>query len=359
MKEHNLPRWHRFVVPLVLVAGFEIGLAAAAEKPSGSSYEGFVLVRGGSFQMGDVWGDSPWAMRELPVHEVQVDDFLLARHEVTLAEFERFVTATGHNTTAERAAGSEANRGFLKDGKQFYPSWRAHWFKQNPDHPVVLIAWEDAIVYCNWVSREHKLPPAYDEKSGRMLGPDGQPTQDVRRVKGFRLPTEAEWEFAARERGRKVRFGNGQDIARAGEMNFDAAGTGKMVPSLRMRGDNLYPYNEKGANWGGTSPVGSFRPNALGLYDMSGNAWEWCADNDGSDYPAEKQVNPCAQGGSGHIQRGGMFDTDAKACRASARIGWYPNAFCVGSGFRIALTVEHPKRGQQDGPANGSLPFSH
>jgi formylglycine-generating enzyme required for sulfatase activity len=73
---------------------------------------------------------------------------------------------------------------------------------------------------------------------------------------------------------------------------------------------------------------------------MSGNAWEWCTDNDGTDYPAEKQVNPCAQGGSGHIIRGGMHDTDAKACRASARIGWYPNACCPGSGFRVALTVD-------------------
>jgi sulfatase modifying factor 1 len=351
MNEHNLLGWHRLLFLLLLGAPFEVGLADGAEKPPTTHPEGFVLVRGGSFQMGDVWRDSPWAMQEAPVHDVQLDDFLLARHEVTVAEFECFVTATGYKTTAERAAGSEANRGFLKDGKQIYPCWREHWFKQNPDHPVVLIAWEDAIVYCNRLSREHKLPPAYDQHSKGLLGADGQPTQDVRRVKGFRLPTEAEWEFAARERGRKVRFGNGQDIARAGEMNFDAAGTGKMVPKLRMRGDNLYPYNEKGTNWGGTSPVGSFRPNALGLYDMSGNAWEWCTDKDGADYPAEKQFNPCVQGEarSGHVQRGGMFDTDAKACRASARIGWYPNAYCMGSGFRIALTVDRPDLGQPDG----------
>lgn len=345
------------LVLLGLEVGLTVDVAAGPAKSPGTQDDGFVLVRGGTFQMGDVWGDSPWAMREVPVHEVQVDDFLLARHEVTVAEFQRFVTATGYKTVAERAAGTEANRGLLKDGKQFYPYWRTHLFSQGPDHPVVMIAWEDAIIYCNWLSREHNLPPGYDEKSKQMLAPDGQPAPDVRQVKGYRLPTEAEWEFAARERGRKVRFANGQNIARAGEMNFDAAGTGKMVHKLRMKGDNLYPYNEKGTNWGGTSPVGSFRPNALGLCDMSGNAWEWCADKDGAEYPDESLVNPCAQGGpaSGHVQRGGMFDTDAKACRASARIGWYPNAFCVGSGFRIARTADRPEPGRE-GPASGSRP---
>ncbi|MHB0961082.1 MAG: formylglycine-generating enzyme family protein [Pirellulaceae bacterium] len=336
---HRIVLSYWLVVSAAAVVGCQLCSAAGEDAP-GTKYEGFVLVQGGSFQMGDAWGDSPWAMSQVPVHEVQVDDFLLARHETTVGEFEQFVNATGHKTIAESDAGTQANRGFLKDGKQFYPSWREHWFQQAPDHPVLLIAWEDAIVYCNWLSRQHQLPPAYDEKTGQLLGPDGQPTRDIRRVKGFRLPTEAEWEFAARERGRKVRFGNGQDIARATEMNFDAAGTGKMVPKLRMRGDNLYPYNEKGTNWGGTTAVGSFRPNALGFYDLSGNAWEWCTDNDGSDYPAEKQVNPCTQGGAGHIQRGGMYDTDAKACRASARIGWYPHAWCAGSGFRVALTVD-------------------
>jgi formylglycine-generating enzyme required for sulfatase activity len=336
-------RFRRVSSWVALFVGCAFTSALAAGKSPGARYEDFVLVRGGSFQMGDLWGDSPWAMRETPLHEVQVDDFLLARHETTVGEFARFVKATGYKTVAELDAGFRGNRGYLKDGQLFYASWREHGFKQDPDHPVLLIAWEDAIVYCNWLSRELQLPIAYDEKTGQLLTPEGRPTGDVRQVRGVRLPTEAEWEFAARERGRRVRFGNGQNIARSEEMNFDAAGTGKMIPKLRMRGDNLYPYNEKGVNRGGTTPVSSLRPNALGLYHMSGNAWEWCTDTGGTDYPAEKQVNPCAQGGSSHIIRGGMYDTDATACRASARLDWHPKAWCTGSGFRVALTVDPPE----------------
>jgi formylglycine-generating enzyme required for sulfatase activity len=324
---------------LALAAGCRLFLLAGPEKPSGPEYEGFVLVRGGTFQMGDLWGDGSFAMRELPVHEAQVDNFLIARHEVTVAQFARFAEATGHKTVAEADAGLHPSQAVVREGKKFYPSWRKHWFEQGPDHPVVLIAWEDAIAYCNWLSREHGLPPAYDEKTGRLLDSSGQPTPQIRRVRGFRLPTEAEWEFAARERGRKVRFGNGQDVARASEMNFDAAGAGQAVPSLRLRG-NLNPYNEPGPYLEKTTPVGSFRPNALGLHDMSGNAWEWCSDTGGSDYTAEKRVNPVAQGGRGHMLRGGTYDTDAKACRTSARIDWHERAWCSASGFRVSLTVE-------------------
>jgi len=163
---------------------------------------------------------------------------------------------------------------------------------------------------------------------------------DVRKVSGYRLPTEAEWEFAARERGRKVRFGNGRDRARSAEMNFDAAGTGQTVPSLRLPSGELYSYAEKGVHRGRTTPVGSFPANALGLYDMSGNAWEWTSDTGGADYPTQRRVNPCAQGGTSHILRGGDHDTDAKACRASARIDWGARSYCFGSGFRVARTVD-------------------
>ena len=311
------------VVSLMLAAG-----------PTGPEFEGFVRVRSGTYQMGDVWGDGAFAMREVPVHEVRVHDFLLARYEVTVEQFGRFVAATGYKTVAEVDAGLHPSQALKRDGETFYPYWRRHWFAQGPDHPVVMIAWEDAIAYCNWLSREHGLPPAYNEKTGELMG------ADVRRTRGFRLPTEAEWEFAARERGRKVRFGNGQDTARAAEMNFDAAGTGQAVPSLRMRGENVHPYNEPGTTVGKTAPVGSYRANALGLFDMSGNAWEWCTDTGGADYAADKQVNPCAHGGRGHMLRGGTYDTDAKACRTSARIDWGARSFCNASGFRVALTVD-------------------
>lgn len=338
---HKRPRLLSAVALLAALASECVPSALAqAEKPSAPAYEGFVLVQGGSYEQGDLWGDRPFAMRELPVREVQLDGFLLSRFEVTVAQFGEFVKATGHKTVAEGDAGLHPSQAVVRGGEKFYPWWRRHWFEQGPDHPVVLIAWEDAIAYCNWLSRRHGLPPAYDEKTGGLLDRDGQPTTEVRRARGFRLPTEAEWEFAARERGRRVRFGNGQDVARASEMNFDAAGTGAAVPSLRMRGENLHPYNEPGPTRGLTTPAGSFRPNKLGLYDMSGNAWEWCSDTGGSDYAPGKQVNPHAQGGRGHILRGGTYDTDAKACRTAARIDWHERAWCSASGFRVALTVD-------------------
>lgn len=335
----NLFRKTLIYLPLVLLwqSG---GTAGTAPETHASETDQFALVKGGTFEMGDIWGDGNFAMQETPVHEVTLGDYLLARHEVTVGEFRTFVSATGYKTRAETDTDDRGNQPIVREGRTFRPSWKEHWFDQTDDQPVVMVAWEDAIRYCNWLSRQAGLPPAYDEKTGRLVDRNGSPTSDTRQVVGYRLPTEAEWEFAARERGRKVRFGNGQDIARAGQMNFDAAGTGPAVPSLRLPPDNRHPYNEEGPTCGITTPVGTFRPNALGLYDMSGNAWEWCCDTGGSGYTTAKQVNPCLQDGSGHILRGGTYQTDAKACRASARIDWGAGSKCSASGFRVARTAQ-------------------
>ena len=284
----------------------------------------FVLVEGGVFQMGNLLGDTPHAMPEKPVHEVQLDAFYISKYEVTVGEFRIFADATGFKSSAETDGEVKATEEMLKSGHKPFPNWKEHWFKQEENHPAIWIAWEDAVAYCNWLSRQAGLPPAYDAKTRLLIDDKGDPTPDVRQVKGFRLPTEAEWEFAARERGQGVRFGNGRDLARASEINFNASA-------------GQYPYLEKGIDRGVTTPVGSFPPNRLGIYDMAGNAWEWCTDN-GALYPEARRVNPCNQKGPNHIIRGGTYQSEARACRAAARLDWWPFAKCAASGFRIALT---------------------
>jgi formylglycine-generating enzyme required for sulfatase activity len=171
------------------------------------------------------------------------------------------------------------------------------------------------------------LPPAYDEDRGALLDEDGEPTADITRVKGYRLPTEAEWEYAAREGGREVRFGNGENIARSSEIVFNAdAGE--------------YSYLDRGTYAGRTLPVGSFRPNALGLYDMSGNAWEWVSDKYGH-YVGGSQSNPHNQDGDEQILRGGRWGGNAFEIRASHRSAWVRNDRCNNSGFRVALSYEN------------------
>ena len=295
--------------------------------PQKSCCTRLVYVEGGTFLMGDVLGDGDRAMlAETPVHEVELGSFLLAPYEVTVAKFGAFVAETGYKTRAETDGQIKATKEMLEQGKAKYPNWKAHWFGQTDQHPAVWIAWEDAIVYCNWLSKKHGLAVAYDELTGQLLDQDGHVTTDVRRVAGYRLPTEAEWEYAARERGKKVRFGNGKNVAKASEMNFDGRQAEKA-------------YCVQGEYRAATTAVGSFAPNALGLYDMSGNAWEWCTDS-GVDYPSEAVANPYALHKDGHMARGGTWDSEATGCRVTTRINWWLNSMCSATGFRVARTVD-------------------
>ena len=337
---------------LLLVLGISIW---GSDKSIESISDYMIYIKGGTFEMGDVFGDG--GKNERPVHQVTISDFYISKYEVTVGHFKAFVAETGYATSAECPDDSAARAAIMEQfssddltpqkrselrerllrlsGAGYWDAVKRNWIGYNPvtnwknpgigqtdDHPVQAISAEDAVHYCNWLSRKAGLPVAYDPATGGILDKDGKPTSDITAVKGFRLPTEAEWEYAAREGGRKVRFGNGKNVAKSSEINF--------------RGDDgEYNYLDRGEYYGGTRPVGSFPPNRLGLYDMSGSAWEWVSDNY-AVYGSEAQVNPYITAGYMHILRGGRWGGDAFEARVFHRSAWPRNDRCNNSGFRIA-----------------------
>ncbi len=318
--------------------------------------ETMIYIEGGTFMMGDVFGDGQ--ENEQPVHQVTLDGFYLANYEVTIAQFRLFVEESGYITsaegpedtlgareklTAQYSSGElseqeklELHERYLEYGGAGYwdadsrkwigynpcTNWKNPGIEQTDDHPAMAVSHDDAKQYCNWLSKKAGIPSAYDLITGDILDEYGNPTLDITAVKGFRLPTEAEWEYAAREGGRKVRFGNGKNIARSSEINF--------------RGDEgEYHYLELGDYAGQTTPVGSYPPNSLGLYDMSGNAWEWVSDKY-AEYGSEPQVNPYITAGGKHVARGGRWGGDAFEIRVFYRDPYSRTDRCNNSGFRIA-----------------------
>ena len=313
-----------------------------------------VLVQGGRFTMGDLFQEG--RRDEVPAHPVTLADFYLGKFEVTVEEFSAFMEETGYLTSSERPVDREAQEKIMKrleekarfdeeahrlameliayggcfkwdpDRETFDYlldcNWRTPHFEQSSRDPVVCVSWVDATRFCNWRSRKAGLPVAYDPETGALLDGNGEVTGDVTKVEGFRLPTEAEWEFAARERGKEVRFGNGRDLALAEEINFDASRGG-------------FDYARTGTYRQRTSPVGSFEPNALGLHDMSGNAWEWCTDCYGP-YTGRDRTDPVTVSGDRRVVRGGRWGGDAKSARVFARDHFEPINRCNNSGFRLA-----------------------
>ena len=317
-----------------------------------------VYIEGGRFMMGDLFDEGK--PLEKPVHPVTLDGFYLGKCEVTVGEFRAFVDEMGYKSSAEgpqnreeqkklmevlekggyfSEASVEVNKKFLSysgtyclDGKtnswsfKHDLNWKNPCFEQSGNDPVTAVSWIDAVNYCNWLSRQESLPPAYDTVTGELLDKHGKVTLDVTLVTGYRLPTEAEWEYAAREGGKRVRFGNGKDVARSGDINFNSA-----------LGE--FDYAEMGEVRAKTVPVGSFEPNSLGLCDMSGNVWEWCSDFV-TDYVDGEQTNPYSvgtyKGISIRAARGGRWGGDANELRAAKRFGWEEYNRCNNIGFRVA-----------------------
>jgi formylglycine-generating enzyme required for sulfatase activity len=278
------------------------GLETYKEPTTGME---FVLVKGGSYQMGDTLGDGN--PNERPIHEVCVDDFYLGQFEVTVGQFRQFVNATGYRTEAERGDGAlhVNDQGELK--KEAHINWKNPGCSQTDRHPVVCVSWNDAHAFLDWLS----------QKSG----------------KAFRLPTEAEWEYAARSGGKSYKYswGNGDP---SGNIADESAKRKFPWASIWWQGyDDGYAY---------TAPVGSFSPNELGLFDMTGNVWEWCQDWYGKDYYASSPKNNPTGPDSGtlRIGRGGSWYSVPRNIRATYRFRGWPSERLDGNGFRVALPLQ-------------------
>jgi len=268
-------------------------------------------IPGGTFQMGDLIGDGK--PNERPVHSVTIKPFKLAKYEVTVGQFGKFIAATGYRTEAERnvEALPEAVNGcgVLNAGKMGYRAgvqWNAPSFEQTDSNPVVCVSWNDAQEFIRWLNRETRLH--------------------------FRLPSEAEWEYAARAKTTTKYFW--------GDAPEQACKFANAADETTPPGDQRFPSATTNCRDGYffTSPVGHYAPNAFGLYDMLGNAREWTADCASNSYDgAPNDGSPWLTGDcTARIARGSSWFGSPNNLRVSARGSGITPARDFDMGFRLA-----------------------
>lgn len=275
-----------------------------------------VPIPGGFFDMGCRQSTFP-DDNDSPSRKVYVSPFLISPHAVSNADFATFVDQTGYQTIAEREGGSFVFQSFLSDLTAYpnfartAPWWRyvdgAFWSApEGPDsnvdqlqnHPVTHIAWYDAMAYCQW--------------------------------SGLRLPWEAEWEFAARGGLSRKKFPWGNQLVPKGKYVMNT-----------WQGD--FPkLNTEDDGWHGTAPVDAFPPNGFGLFNMTGNVWEWVQDFYGTRPPSKRLPDRDPKGpvkGMQRIQRGGSYLCHKSYCdryHVHSRIPSDPINSAGHSGFRVS-----------------------
>jgi len=274
---------------------------------------GFKLVPGGSFDMGSEAAD------EKPVHRVELSPFYMSIFELTVGEFKQFVDATGYVTTAERKGYAWALIPGNKDlTKLKGASWRNPNFETTDRFPVCCVSWFDAIAYCNWRSQQEGLTPYYNQ-SGYYNPADWSKgiVQYNVDANGYRLPTEAEWEYAARANNNMNRFSGDDIIARVA----------------------IHFFNSQDRAW----EVASKAANDFGIYDLTGNVSEWVWDWYESNYykksPGTNPLGPFAVG-KRKVIRGGSWYDDEKSCCVSYRMNQEPDFAESGVGFRLVKKAE-------------------
>ncbi|MHC6202342.1 formylglycine-generating enzyme family protein [Breznakiellaceae bacterium SP9] len=269
-----------------------------------------VRIQGGTFTMGSPADEAGRDSDEGPQHQVTVSGFSIGKYEVTVANFRAFVQATGYKTEAESSGGAYV---WTDDDwvMKADANWKNPYFTQTKNSPVTCVSWNDAVNYCNWKSRQEGLTPAYTIS--------GTNVSWNRSANGYRLPTEAEWEYACRA-GTTTLFSTGNNITTS-QANYD--------------GNDPYNGNAEGTYREKTTPVGSFAPNNWGLYDMHGNVWEWCWDWKGG-YSGGSQTDPIgAASGSYRVYRGGGWGSNAAFLRSANRSDNTPASRDFNLGFRV------------------------
>jgi len=286
-----------------------------------------VLISSGNFIMGMFPETSIAGPGETPARPVIISyDFYLGKYEVTNREFLTFLNDA--NVSKEgRLNGCEVIE--INTSHSDFCFTENGFALKNPEkgnYPVIFIPWWGAVQYCNWLSEKSGLLKAYDGSTGGFLNAQGKETKDIEQVKGYRLPTEAEWEFAAKEALLKEQY-----PLYSGSDRIDDVGW------YLLNSDNsLFPQFEGK----GRQPTGKKQPNALGIYDMTGNVLEWCHDSYQTDYSMKSSVsNPDLPDNSNYkTARGGSWNNLALNCRVTKRWPFYPINALDNLGFRIART---------------------
>jgi formylglycine-generating enzyme required for sulfatase activity len=262
------------------------------EMTSSSLGMKLVLIPAGRFRMGSPEDDPLGENNEKPQHEVEISKpFYMGVYTVTVGEFRKFVEEANYRTGAETdgrgGSGYNATSRTFENPKPEY-NWKHVGWEQGDRHPVVNVTWNDAVRFCEWLSR----------KEGKM----------------YELPTEAEWEYACRA-GTTTRTYQGDEskvLREIANLADDSLKAMADTSGIRIEPwDDGYPF---------TAPVGQFKPNAWGLYDMLGNAQQWCADRR-SGYTHEFVRDPKGPAkGDRMIRRNANWASDARDCRAAMRM---------------------------------------
>lgn len=299
-------------------------VAALPKEYVNSQGQRLKLIPAGEFQMGDTLtaeeaeskygGESSWYEDAHPRHKVKISrPYYMGEHEVTVGEYRKFVTSTGYETTAEKE-GTAYGLGEDGVGLQKGLKWSSPGFDQGETHPVTCVSWYDAEAYIAWLNKEDPDRPAGYK---------------------YALPSEAQWEYACRA-GSATSFYWGED-ERDGEGYLNGMGE-EWFPDGE-HSDLVFPFND---GYTATSPVGSYKANAWGLYDMLGNVFEWCQDwYDEEYYGKSPETDPRGPAsGSSRVNRGGCWLCDAGFCRSASRDRRGPGDRSSGLGFRLSLVGE-------------------